>query len=428
MKKILLFAAVIMATVFTGCKDSGYDGTDVVELMENEPVFMSVKEFRSKAIKTKSAQPIKEQGKICFYDGYLYISEPGEGIHIIDNRNPRSPKAVGFVELEGNTDISVRNDRLYADSYVDLLWFDLADPKNPGYVNRLENAFEYALPPIDNEYWYDYEECFVNTNRNENIIVGWTLKKRKKTYDRSYLYTDNSLSTSWMASADASGGSMGQGVNGSMSRFSLYKDYLYTVISNNMSIFDLSLEKPEKVAEDIYVGGDVETIFSYGENMFMGTPRGMMIYSVKDPLKPEYMSMIWHAWGCDPVVVENDIAYVTVHSGNLCGQNTNELIVIDVSDVRKPAPIVSYTMKKPKGLGIDNGTLFVCDDGLKIFDATKPLEIMANQLVHYQGMEGYDVIPYKNVLMMIAEDGLYQYDYSDPEKISQISKINIGRN
>jgi hypothetical protein len=419
MKKSLLFIAIIMTMVFAGCEKYT---TETVEFMENEPVFMSVNEFRSRDLKTKPAQPIKEQGKICLYDGYLYISEPGKGIHIIDNRNPHLPKAAGFVELEGNTDLAVRNNQLYADSYVDLLWFDLADPGNPKYANRLENTFQYALPPIENEYWYDYDECFVNTDRSEKIIVGWNLKKRKKTY-RHYYYSGDEA----MVSDATAGSSMGQGVNGSMSRFSIYHNYLYTVMDNMMSIFDLSPEKPVKTAEDIYVGGDVETIFSYGENLFMGTPTGMMIYSVKDPLKPEYMSRIWHAWGCDPVVVENDIAYVTVHAGNLCGQNTNELIVIDVSDIRNPAPIVSYTMKKPKGLGIDKGTLFVCDDGLKIFDASEPQKILANQLVHYSGMEGYDVIPYNNVLMMIAEDGLYQYDYSDLKKISRISKINIGK-
>lgn len=226
--------------------------------------------------------------------------------------------------------------------------------------------------------------------------------------------------------ASPSESSGGQGINGSMSRFSLYKDYLYAVVNNTMSIFDLSSAEPVKAVDNLSIGWNVETIFSYGENMFMGTPTGMVIYSVKDPLRPEYMSAVWHVFGCDPVVVENDIAYVTVHSGNLCGQNTNELIVIDVSDVKNPAHIVTYTMKKPKGLGIDNGTLFICDDGLKVFDATEPQKIMANQLVHYSGMEGYDVIPHNDVLMMIAEDGLYQYDYSDLKKISRISQIKIG--
>jgi len=130
-------------------------------------------------------------------------------------------------------------------------------------------------------------------------------------------------------------------------------------------------------------------------------------------------------WGCDPVVVENDIAYVTVHSDNLCGQNANDLMIIDVSDVRRPRVLVTYAMTKPKGLAIDNGTLFVCDDGLKIFNAANPQTLMANRLAHYSGMEGYDVIAFDNILMMIADDGLYQYDYSDLTRIRQISRLPI---
>jgi len=428
MKRKLLFTVLITGGIFFGCSDSGYRLDNSSRLI-NEPVFMTTKEFRSQKITTRSAQTIKEQGKICFFNGYIYISEPGKGIHIIDNRDPRKPSPKGFIELDGNTDIAIRNNKLYADSYIDLLWFNLSNPERPEYTSRLENVFQYNLPVIDNGYGYDYNMCYSDDKLKDNIIVGWKLAKRKETY--YYYYdampmADSNFGSGSKNSLSESSGS-GQGVNGSMSRFSLYRDYLYTVINNNMSIFDLSKDNPVKAAEDLYIGGNVETIFSYGENMFMGTPTGMMIYSVEDPLHPEYMSMISHALGCDPVVVEDDIAYVTVHSGNFCGQNVNELIVIDVKDVRRPKHIVTYSMKKPKGLGIDNGTLFVCDEGLKVFNASEPQKIMANQLAHYSGMDGFDVIPFDNVLMMIAEDGLYQYDYSDLEKIKQISKIRVGK-
>jgi hypothetical protein len=78
-------------------------------------------------------------------------------------------------------------------------------------------------------------------------------------------------------------------------------------------------------------------------------------------------------------------------------------------------------------LAINNGILFVCDDGLKIFDAANPQTIMANRLAHFPGMEGFDVIAFNNILMMIADDGLYQYDFSDLTNIRQISKLPIVR-
>jgi hypothetical protein len=176
----------------------------------------------------------------------------------------------------------------------------------------------------------------------------------------------------------------------------------------------------------LYIGV-VETIFAYGDNLFLGTPTGMSIYSVADPLDPLRMSTIWHVYGCDPVVVDNDLAYVTVHSGNTCGQSVNELMIIDVSDVTSPQLIVTYTMSKPTGLGIDGGALFLCDEGLKVYKVGEPQELMSNRLAHFADMEGYDVIPYNNVVMMIADDGLYQYDYSDLGSITRLSKIAIGK-
>ena len=42
-------------------------------------------------------------------------------------------------------------------------------------------------------------------------------------------------------------------------------------------------------------------------------------------------------------------------------------------------------------------------------------------------MEGYDVIPHDNVLMMIADDGIYQYDYSNLKEIKQLSKLAVKK-
>jgi hypothetical protein len=150
---------------------------------------------------------------------------------------------------------------------------------------------------------------------------------------------------------------------------------------------------------------------------------------MEDPLKPERQSMISHVFGCDPVVVENDIAYVTVRSGTFCGQDANELIIVDVSDVKRPRHIVTYNMKSPKGLGIDEETLFVCDDGLRIFNTKDPRTIMHpdNILAHFKDMDGFDVIPFNNVLMMIAADGIYQYDYTDLQHIKQLSRLPVGK-
>ena len=424
MKKLLflLCAGVIMVS---GCKNVVLEKVIYTQMM-NEPVFMDTKAFRESIHVTTKSQPISNYGKMCFYQGYIYISEVEKGIHIINNNNPSNPQNVGYIELLGNADLAIRNNKLYADAYIDLVWFDITDPQKPELKGRLENVFSKCLPSTGNMYGIDYSMCYNNNGVNKGVVVGWKLKERTITSEYTWngtvpdgvLIERNAISSSGNSSS-------GSGVNGSMSSFALYRDYLYSVINNYMSIFDLSGDKPKQAVENLYVGGNVETIFNYKQYMFMGTPTGMMIYSVANPLKPEYIRAVWHVFGCDPVVVENDIAYVTIHAGNACGQTNNDLMIYDVSNVSDPRHIVTYAMKNPKGLGVDNGTLFLCDDGLKIFDATNPQTLMANRLAHYSGMDGYDVIPFDNVLMMIADDGLYQYDYSDLTKISLLSKLSI---
>ena len=58
------------------------------------------------------------------------------------------------------------------------------------------------------------------------------------------------------------------GMVGSMSRFAIYKDYLYTILHNQLGIFDLTGETPEKVGKEVYVGDNAETIFPYKDYLF----------------------------------------------------------------------------------------------------------------------------------------------------------------
>jgi hypothetical protein len=42
---------------------------------------------------------IENDGKICFYNGLLFVSEPEVAIHIPDNGNHPKSLCTGFVEL-----------------------------------------------------------------------------------------------------------------------------------------------------------------------------------------------------------------------------------------------------------------------------------------------------------------------------------------
>ena len=87
-------------------------------------------------------------------------------------------------------------------------------------------------------------------------------------------------------------------------------------------------------------------------------------------------------------------------------------------------------MQNPHGLGLDDQTLFITEGelGLKVFDVTDPNTIDANLIKQFQNINGFDVIPNDGLLMMIGDDGLYQYDYRDIENIELLSVIPVIKN
>lgn len=110
----------------------------------HKPVYMSWEEFRGNAVEVKAPQPIGARGKLLIVDQHLFLSEPGAGVHVFDNTDPKHPRALMFIEIPGNIDIAVRDNLLYADSFVDLLVFELDLPKHTArLVERLEDQFEY---------------------------------------------------------------------------------------------------------------------------------------------------------------------------------------------------------------------------------------------------------------------------------------------
>ncbi|HYC27869.1 MAG TPA: hypothetical protein VEB42_03620, partial [Chitinophagaceae bacterium] len=75
------------------------------------------------------------------------------------------------------------------------------------------------------------------------------------------------------------------------------------------------------------------------------------------------------------------------------------------------------------GLSKDGELLFICDgkDGLKIFNATDVNHLLL--LKQISNLETYDVIAYNKVALVVAKDGLYQFDYSDVRNVQLLSRI-----
>ena len=414
----VLIAIILIISLMSCNKDENIYRYDAMV-----PVYMDFSEFRQPP-KAKSARGIKQAGKIYFKDNLIFINEVNEGIHVIDNANPSYPKKVTFYEITGNVDMAILGNTLFVDSYIDLIAIDISDIHRPVEISRIENAFPEVLPmPLDQDLPYAWHQI----DRSKGVIVGWEIETME--VKDGYGWWGGGF---WRLGATMDFSNVAEsaaGIAGSMARFMLNEQYLHSIAQPHvLKTIDVSNAANMIQTDSISSWREMETLFRYDGYLFVGTTTGMVIYSLANPSNPEFVSELNHINACDPVVVENDIAYVTLRAGTWCMNTTNQLDVIDISDIDAPRLLKSYPMFNPHGLGIDNGTLFICDgaDGLKVYDATNPLAIQSNMIAHFSGIDTYDVIPLGDILLLIGHDGLFQYDYSDPKNIRLLSHIEVG--
>ncbi len=103
----------------------------------------------------------------------------------------------------------------------------------------------------------------------------------------------------------------------------------------------------------------------------------------------------------------------------------NQLDVLDIRNLPQVQRVRSYPMTLPRGVAVKGNNLFVCDDGLKIFDKTRPEQLTL--LCHLRDIETYDVIALSaEHLLVIGKSGLFQYDVSDPRAPRLLSEIRIN--
>jgi hypothetical protein len=392
---------------------------------------MSFDELRA-AVKTEGPKDIQQAGKIYIIGKYLLVNEPGKGIHIFDNTDPAAPKNLSFINIPGNIDMAVKGSILYADSHIDLVAFDISNPASIREVSREENIFPVWTRSFANAGQIDPAKGIIVEFKQSRTtqISGCGEASMSPYFWHEGMFAVDTRQASFSASPAASAPSSPSkpGIGGSMARYTIYDNYLYTIDDANMQLFDISSPSNPTFAGLINVGFNIETIYPYKDKLFIGSQTGMHIYDNVDPANPVRLSTFAHVRSCDPVVADDKYAYVTLRNGNTCGGFTNQLDVVDISNLSSPRLVKSYQMSNPHGLGLDhvNNTLFVCDgsSGLKVYDANHPLNLDRNILSRKTG-HTYDVIPYKNIAIVTGNDGISQYDYTDPRNLKLLSKIPV---
>lgn len=408
MKKLLILPVLIAFASLISCEDD----TDAQLSTVAVPVTQSVADFRA-SVKIQEPRDIGESGKIYAWRDYIFVNDKNEGVHIIDNTDPFNPEKIKFLKIPRNMDIAIKDEKLYADNGMDLVVFDISDIDNITELARVENVFPnyYAIAPQGASY-VDLE----NFDPQQEVIVGYVMETRKIEYA-----VDNWERFETASVAD--GGNTGTG--GSMARFSIKNDYLYVADEAKLSAFDISNPSAPNLVSSEYAGWNIETLFNYGDHLYLGSDRGMYIYSIEDPAAPQEVSYLQHVLGCDPVVVKDDYAYVTIRGGNFCGQNFNQLDVVNIADKTNPFIEKTYQMNHPYGLGVKDDWLFVCDGdaGLKVYDIQDTPDLRL--IDQFSNISTYDVIPLEDRLLMVGENILHQYSYKGNE-ISLISSFALN--
>jgi len=412
----------LISFLFNSCEDLTYK-----EYKGYSPVYLSYKDLRSAVTEVQNVN-LENPGKIYFKDNYIFIVEELKGIHVFDNTNPASPVKKTFVKLPGVVDISISGYIMYADSYVDLVVLDVQNIDNIHEVGRIKDILPYTVP----ESKTDFPSTYID--KDKGVVISWELKTIKEkivnepiTYPIYYTggYALMDKTNSFSASSGVSGS--GVGIGGSMARFGIKDQVLYIVDKTTLKVFNITNKTAPVKINDLYPGWNVETMFLKDNEMFLGTTTGMAIFDISNPSSPVAKTFFTHARSCDPVIVDDTLAYITLRTGSSCGGNQNLLDIVNVKDITKPKDLVSYSMTNPHGLGKDGDVLFICDGtaGLKVYDASNPKLLLTNLIYSYPAIVAYDVIPIGKVLVLIGDNGLYQYDYSNVKNITLLSTISV---
>ncbi|BCE00115.1 hypothetical protein [Marinicellulosiphila megalodicopiae] len=142
----------------------------------------------------------------------------------------------------------------------------------------------------------------------------------------------------------------------------------------------------------------------------------MHIFKIKENGKPDNgeQLILSHQRSCDPVIAKNGYAYVTLRSSAVgCFIGSNELQIIDISQIKLPQYVGSIQMDGPKGLSFSNdgSAILICDrDSLKIFSISDP--VYPIEMNEYETVKCNDIVELDHHYIITGDELLSIYSYN----------------
>ena len=410
-------------------KDEIIDDREMVDVAYFVPQYETTAQLAAK-VTVESPKDYAEAGKIVTYQNYIFINKPNEGIHVVDNSNPATPVNLHFINIPGSLDLTIIDDHLYSDMFSALVVFDISDVTLPDLIEdfTVEEVFYYnPYRTLDNvsrpEVGYDYTQ-YESIDDSRGIVTGWEVEIRQEPLEDQILYLrleDTAIAET--TSSDQANGFNEVSTAGSMTRFLPIDRYLYTINFNELVLFSIGDNyQPSRFAR-LDTGTQAETLFQLNNLLFVGSTTGMLMYDVTSPSNPNYLNSIEHFRSCDPVVADENYAYVTLRGGTNCFTETNELQIIDIRTPEELSVVARQVMFNPHGLAIHEDYLLVCDGtaGLKVVDVSnrEQPEILSTDNIPF----AYDIIVDFPSALVVGEGVLYQYDLSNLPEIVKTNEL-----
>ncbi|HMH24844.1 MAG TPA: hypothetical protein VK563_23880 [Puia sp.] len=371
------------------------------------------------------AQPISAAGKIYIKDQYIFLNDIDKGIHVYDNSNPAHPVQTAFLNIPGNEDIAIKGNMLYADMYGDLLTLDISDLHHAAL-----RSIQHMVFPM--RTYLNGSMTILNGSLvdSSQVITGWiskdtTVASSDPGDDRLVYFPGGIMyAAAAYSSSAATGTGDATGVAGSMAKMVLINDYIYAITqTSSLGVISIKDAANPALSTTVPVGAGLETIYPFQDKLFLGSSLGVYMYDLSNPGSPARTGAFIHGRSCDPVITDGNYVYITLHAGTSCGGPNNELDVVDITQLTATGTGKVYPLTSPHGLCKDGNLLFVCDDFVNVYDASDGLNLKLLTTIAVKG--GYDVMAGDHHLMVVTDQGLYQYSYDDNHQFSQISFLPV---
>ena len=424
---------VLFTLLFFQCgqnNESDEDDGEMVEVAYHTPIYETPSQLSAK-ITVTPAKDYAEAGKIITYENYIFINRPLEGIHVVDNSNPAAPVNLHFINIPGSLDMSIIDNHLYTDMFSALVVFNIENVTAPEILEdfTVEDVFYYdpyvTLPEVEEDA--TIYRNYATIDQSQGIVTGWTVEIREEPLEDQMLRFDTMEIVALESSTSADQASTQTSTAGSMTRFLPIDNYLYTINFNELVLFSIGEDfRPSRFAR-LDTRTQAETLFQLNDLLFVGSTTGMLMYDVETPSNPEYLNSIQHFRSCDPVVADEEYAYVTLRGGTNCFTDLNELQIIDIRNPEEELVVVArQVLFNPHGLAIHQDHLIICDGtaGLKVLDVSNR---EAPRIVNTENIPfAYDIIvDYPNAVV-VGESIVYQYDLSNLPEITKTAELTLN--